>query len=178
MKYVDNITIICHINAERKSTVSQSVAQRTIYSSVATKLRSWLLILEKRRQRHTAVYISGAEVEQVNRLYLPGNQHHRGLITVITYLHSQKRLYCVWKLRKAKSQSQILVRFYRGTIENILIGNITNWHGSSRPRTGRLCSGLLKPPEHQEYHLQSISHISKLRCLQRAQRILKPYTVI
>ena len=51
---------------------------------------------------------------------------------------AQKRLYFLHKLKKLRSQ--ILVNFYKGVIESLLTRSITNWHGSSRPRTGRLYS--------------------------------------
>ena len=43
---------------------------------------------------------------------------------------AQKRICLLWKLRKVRFQSKILVNF-----------NITSWHGSSWPRTGWLYSG-------------------------------------
>ena len=57
-------------------------------------------------------------------------------------------------------RGKILVNFYWGAIESILTGNITNWHGSSLPRTGRLYSRWLETPEHLLYHLKNINDIT------------------
>lgn len=45
--------------------------------------RSRFFTLQKRRH---APYINGAEVESVNNLKVPGNQHHKGPVMVITHV--------------------------------------------------------------------------------------------
>lgn len=87
----------------------------TILESGGHWTRSWLLILQIRQQWNTPLSTS---VEQ-------WSSH---ITTMVR--KAQKRLYFLRKLRKAKFRSQILVRLYRGATENILTGNVTNWHGS------------------------------------------------
>ncbi len=65
-------------------------------------------------------------------------------------------------LRRQTSHAKFLL-FYRGAIESILTGNITNWHG--------LCTA-----QDRRTHLPSTSDIGEVRCLCRAQRILKDKT--
>ena len=47
--------------------------------------------------------------------------------------------------REWNSRAEFSFHFHRRAIESILTWNITNCHGSSWPRTGRLYSGWLKP---------------------------------
>ena len=46
------------LHIRRKSTILQSAANRTIYCSTSAKPRSWLLILERRRQTDTPLSTS------------------------------------------------------------------------------------------------------------------------
>ncbi len=99
-----------------------NIAERTIY-----------YFRKKEAKTHTPVNINGAEVEQVNGFRflgisitknLSGSSHISTLVK-----KAQKLLYFLRKLKKAKISSQILVNFYRGAIESILTGNITNCCG-------------------------------------------------
>ena len=47
---------------------------------------------------------------------------------------------------KLNGNLNTLIIFHQGAVESILTGNMTKWHGSSRPRTGSLYNAWLKPP--------------------------------
>ena len=98
----------------------------------------------------------------------PGSTHFQ-LIPQDDWIQSKKkkeRLDILWTL-KDKFQCQVLVNFWRRAMDHNLTRNVTNWHGSSRPGTGRLYSRWLKPPEHHWYQLQSISEVRHLHRVQR-----------
>ena len=76
------------------------------------------------------------------------------LVRVPVYLLPSTHVKALRELKKANFRCLILVNFYRGAIEGILTQN-SRWSNS---------------PEHHWYHLQSISDISEVRCLHRAQR--------
>ena len=105
---------------------------------------------------HRAIYCSTSAK--------PRSKMQKGITSL--FKKAQKRLYILWR-------DNILVNLYRGATESILTGNITHWHGSSKPRTGRLYSGWFKPLEHHWYRLQNISDISTVRYLHRAKRYYK-----
>ena len=52
----------------------------------------------------------------------------------------------VWQ-NESSNRSAVFIIHYRGATESLLSGNITNWHGSSQPGTGRLYRTSLVPPE-------------------------------
>ncbi len=90
---------------------------------------------------------------------------------------AQKRLYFLRKLNKAKFPCQVLVNFYRGATESILTENITNWHGLCMAQDRRASQQVIKTAQNiTGTHLLSISDISEVRRLCRAQRILKHKT--
>ncbi len=93
------------------------------------------------------------------------------------HTEAQKRLYILRKLKKAKFPCQVLVNFYRGAIESILTGNITNWHVLWTAQDRRAQQQVIKTTQNIiGTYLLSISDISEVRCLHRAQRILKDST--
>ena len=137
----------------RKSTVSQSIEQRTICCSASAKPRSRLLFSGRRRPSGTTPSTS------VEQFYIPGNRRHRGPVMAIAHHHPgyKWKLKKRWrrrtkgcflkKLKKDTFQSQIHVSFYRGTIKSISDRKITNWHGSRMAHgQERLCSVWLILP--------------------------------
>ncbi len=129
---------------------------------------------------HTPVYISGAEVEQENSFRFLGihftkNPSWSSHISTLVK-KAQKRLYFLRKLKKAKFPCQVL-NFYRGAIESILTGNITNWHDLCTAQDRKALQRVIKIAQNViGTHLPSINDINEVRCLHRAQKILKDNT--
>ncbi len=75
---------------------------------------------KKEEKTHTPVYVSGAEVEQVNSFRFLGISITKNLswsFHISTLVKkAQKRLYFPQKLKTAKFPCQVLVSFYRGAI--------------------------------------------------------------
>ncbi len=82
-------------------------------------------------------------------------------------------MYFFRKLKKPKFPCQVFINFYRGAIESILTGHITNWHGMCMDR--RALQNITTDNIIGTY-LPSISDICEVSCLCRAQRILKDNT--
>ena len=95
--------------------------------------RIGLLILEERRQRHRPVYISGAEVEQVNSVRFLGINITE---TLSWSLYMKRKL--TTSFISQGNLCQVLIEFNGEGIQIILTGNVTSWHvcaekGSSAP---------------------------------------------
>ncbi len=118
---------------------------------------------------HTPVYVGVTEVEQMNSFRLMGIGITESLswISQISALitKTQKQLYFLRKLEKFSAFTEEQQK--ASWLETLQIGM-----GCARPRTGRLCSRWLKPPRTSLILLPSISDISEVRWLCRAQRIL------
>ncbi len=106
------------------------------------------LIIDFRKKEiktHTPVYINGAEVMQVNSVGFLGISITENLSWsshISTLVKKAQELYC--KLQKAKFPCQVLINFYRGAIESILTGNITNWHGLCMAQDRRALQWVIK----------------------------------
>ena len=92
------------------------------------------MILEKRRlKKPTLVYISGAEVEQVNTFRVSTSQTvYLGYNTSPPWKKKERiEKYLLPKeIKKPKFRNQFVGRkYYRRAIESILTGNMTSWHG-------------------------------------------------
>lgn len=121
-------------------------------------------LVELRWSRST---VSGFWESTSQRTY---HDHH----TSPPWLKKQKRLCFLRKLKKAKCQSQTLISFYRGAIGSILTGNITIWHSLCTAQDRKaLQQGIKTTQDIVGTHLPSISDIGEVRCLHKAQRIVK-----
>lgn len=85
------------------------------------------IIVDFRRSRkttHPPLHINGEEVESVNDIEFLGIHITKDLLWSLNISHlvkkAQQRLFFLRKLKQAKLPSQLLVNFYRSTIENIL----------------------------------------------------------
>ncbi|XDV25252.1 hypothetical protein PO909_029198 [Leuciscus waleckii] len=84
--------------------------------------------------QHPNQMINGEEVERVNDIKFLGLHITKDLTWTINTSHlvkkAQQRLFFLRKLKKAKVPTQLLVNFYRSTIESILCYCITVWYSS------------------------------------------------
>ncbi len=91
MKFADDTTIIGRIsdNDETMLGIKQQsgrVVHREHLLLNVSKTKELITDFRKKEKTHTLVYISGAEVEQVNSF--PGNQHHKEPVSVTSRLHT------------------------------------------------------------------------------------------
>ena len=105
--------LISSISIQTYRTYLQSGSQNDLLLNVSKTKEMIGFFREKVAKTHTAVYIRGAG----EMLEDPGNQYDREPLVVTTLHHPY------------------------GTFVSILTGNHTNWHGSSRLRTGSSAAG-------------------------------------
>ena len=124
---------------EGKSTILQRGVHRTIFCSLSTKWRSWLLILEREKKKRT--------------------QRHTPLSTSVELMWSRWRFFC----HKETFWRQNVFTFYR----SILTGNITNWCGSCTAQDRKALQRVVKTAQNIGIPPLSIIDI-EVCCLRRA----------
>ncbi len=140
VKFADDTTIIGRISNNDEFSYHEDInhlaewcTENNLLLNVSKTKELIVDFRKKEAKTHKPVYINGAEVEQVSSFKLLGiniteNLSWTSHISAVVK-KAQKWLYFLRKLKKAKFPCQVLVNFYKGAIENILTGNITNWHG-------------------------------------------------
>ncbi len=97
-----------------------------------SKTKELIIDLEKRRQRNiplsTSVELRWSKCFRFLGISIIKNHVMSSHISTLVK-KAQKRLYFLRKLKRSKFPCHVLINFYRGAIESILTGNITNWHG-------------------------------------------------
>ena len=92
--------------------------------------------------------------------------------TLIKKAH--QRLFFLRRLKKANLSPQILVNFYRCTIESILTNCITVWSGSCSVADCKTLQRLVKTAQRiTGSSLPTIDAVQRKRCLRRARSIVR-----
>ncbi|KAI3364455.1 hypothetical protein L3Q82_011247, partial [Scortum barcoo] len=142
--------------------------------------RRWTCLAEWRNaDPHTPIHIKGMTVERVNSFKFLGVHISEdltwttGCSKLVKKAH--QRLFFLRTLRKNHLSSDILVNFYRCTIESILTSCITVWYGSCSAADRKALQRVVKamPSASQRAPLPSIEDIYRKRCLKRAGKIIK-----
>jgi len=109
------------------------------------------IVVDYRRVKKTTpppLYINGEEVEMVNDNKFLGIHITKDLTwaTNTSYLvkKAQQRLFFLRKLKKTKVPTQLLLNFYRSTIESILCYCITVWYSSCTAENRRALTTIVK----------------------------------
>ncbi len=133
VKFADYTTITGWISNNNETTYQEEInnlAERCTENNLllnVSKTKELIIDLRtKEAKTHTSVYISGAEVEQVNsfrflRISITKNPSWSSHISTLVK-KAQKQLYFLRKLKKAKFPCQVLLNFYRWVRESILTG--------------------------------------------------------
>ncbi|KAI3372007.1 hypothetical protein L3Q82_006878 [Scortum barcoo] len=138
------------------------------------------LIVDFRRNAdpHTPIHIKGMTVERVNSFKFLGVHISEdltwttGCSKLVKKAH--QRLFFLRTLRKNHLSSDILVNFYRCTIESILTSCITVWYGSCSAADRKALQRVVKAAQRiAGAPLPSIEDIYRKQCLKRAGKIIK-----
>ena len=87
---------------------------------------------------------------------------------------AHQRLFILKRLKKAHLSPQILVNFYRCTIESILTNCISVWYGSCSVTDRKSLQRVVKTAQRiTGSSLPTLEAIQHKRCLQRARSIVK-----
>lgn len=90
---------------------------------------------------------------------------------------SQQRLYFLRRLRRANLPQKLLVNFYRCTIEIILTNCMTAWYSSCTKAAKKTLQQVVKTAQViVGIDLPSLEHLYNIRCLRRANNIVKDIT--
>ncbi|KAK3545736.1 hypothetical protein QTP70_011332 [Hemibagrus guttatus] len=153
VKFADNTTVVGLISGNDETHYREKVQDLTEWcvDLVLNTTKTKEIVVDYRRtQKMTPppLHINGAEVEKVNNIKFLGLHITKDLTWTIntTYLvkKAQQRLFFLRKPKKAKVPSQLLVNFYRSTIESILCHCITVWYTSCTTENRRDLARIIK----------------------------------
>lgn len=86
---------------------------------------------------------------------------------------ARKRLFFLRRLRRFGMDARILSNFYRCTIESILTGCVTAWHGSYTSNDRKALQRVIKTAERiTGSDLPSMQYLHNERCRRRTKRII------
>ncbi len=87
---------------------------------------------------------------------------------------AQKRLHFLRMLRKVNLSQQLLLSFYRCSIESVLTQGLLAWYGSSSAADKKALQRVIKTAQNiTKQQLPSLDDIFAYHCLQKIQNILK-----
>src|SRR4029434_10304142 len=122
--------------------------------------------------------IDGAAVERVSSTKFLGVHISKDLSwTLNTSTLVKKAHQCLFflrRLKKANLSPQILVNFYRCTIESILTNCISVWYGSCSVADRKTLQRVVKTAQRiTGFPLPTIEAVQRKRCLRKARSITK-----
>uniref|UniRef100_A0AAZ1X8U9 Reverse transcriptase domain-containing protein n=1 Tax=Oreochromis aureus TaxID=47969 RepID=A0AAZ1X8U9_OREAU len=152
VKFADDTTIVGRISDNNESHYRDGVQHLIKWCGnndlVLNTAKIKEIVVDYRRAKKTTLpplHINGEEVERVNDIKFLGLHITKDLTWTINTSHlvkkAQQRLFFLRKLKKANVPTQLLVNFYRSTIESILYHCITVWYFSC---TAENCQALTR----------------------------------
>ncbi|KAI3351059.1 hypothetical protein L3Q82_005626 [Scortum barcoo] len=184
IKFADDTTVIGLIKDSDEAAYREEVDRLAEWCDTNNLLlntgKTKELIVDFRRNAdpHTPIHIKGMTVERVNSFKFLGVHISEdltwttGCSKLVKKAH--QRLFFLRTLRKNHLSSDILVNFYRCTIESILTSCITVWYGSCSAADRKALQRVVKAAQRiAGAPLPSIEDIYRKRCLKRAGKIIK-----
>ena len=185
VKFADDTTVIGLISNNDESAYREEVqhlAEWCANNNLALNTKKTKeLIVDFRRTKggaHTPICINGTEVERVASFKFLGVHISEDLSwtlntsTIVKKAH--QRLFFLRRLKKAHLSPQILVNFYRCTIESILTNCISVWFGSCSVADRKTLQRVVKTAQRiTGSPLPTIEAVQRKRCLRKARSIEK-----
>ncbi|KAI3368350.1 hypothetical protein L3Q82_008055 [Scortum barcoo] len=184
IKFADDTTVIGLIKDSDEAAYREEVDRLAEWCDTNNLLlntgKTKELIVDFRRNAdpHTPIHIKGMTVERVNSFKFLGVHISEdltwttGCSKLVKKAH--QRLFFLRTLRKNHLSSDILVNFYRCTIESILTSCITVWYGSCSAADRKALQRVVKAAQRiAGAPLPRIEDIYRKRCLKRAGKIIK-----
>lgn len=185
IKYADDTTVIGLISNNDELAYREEVQHLAAWCAdnnlALNSKKTKELIVDFRKSRggtHTPIHINGTEVERVSSFRFLGVNISDDLSwthntsTLIKKAH--QRLFFLRRLKKVHLSPQILVNFYRCTIESILTNCITVWYGNCSVSDRKALQRVVKIAQRiTGSTLPSIESVQSKRCLRRALSIAK-----
>ncbi|XP_031159417.2 uncharacterized protein LOC116052744 [Sander lucioperca] len=185
VKFADDTTVIGLISNNDETAYREEVQHLSLwctYNNLAlnTKKTKELIVDFKKSKAgtHTPILINGTEVERVTSFRFLGVHISEDLSwTLNTSTLIKKAHQCLFFLRRLKKvhlSPQILVNFYRCTIESILTNCVTVWYGNCSALDRKALQRVVKTAQRiNGSSLPSIETIQGKRCLCKARSIIK-----
>ena len=184
IKFADDTTVVGLISNNDESAYREEVRHLAEWCAgnnlaLNTKKTKELIVdFRKKAGTHTPIHINGTEVERVTSFKFLGVHISEDLSwtlntsTLVKKAH--QRLFFLRRLKKAHLSPQILVNFYRCTIESILTNCIPVWYGSCSAADRKALQRVVKTAQRiTGSSLPTIEAVQGKRCLRRARSIVR-----
>ena len=184
VKFADDTTVIGLISNNDESAYREEVKHLAEWCAsnnldLNTKKTKELIVdFRKNGGTHTPIHINGTEVERVTSFKFLGVHISEDLSwtlntsTLVKKAH--QRLFFLRRLKKAQLSPQILINFYRCTIESILTYCISVWYGNCSVAERKTLQRVVKTAQRiTGSSLPTIEAVHSKRCLRRARSIVK-----
>uniref|UniRef100_A0A3B3BP10 Reverse transcriptase domain-containing protein n=1 Tax=Oryzias melastigma TaxID=30732 RepID=A0A3B3BP10_ORYME len=184
IKFADDTTVIGLIKDNDEAAYREEVDRLADWCDInnlllnTEKTKELIVDFRKNADPHAPIHIKGKVVERVDSFKFLGVHISEDLSwttacsKVVKKAH--QRLFFLRTLRRNHLSSNILVNFYRCTIESILTNCITVWYGSCSAADRKALQRVVKIAQHVTgAPLPAIKDIYKKRCLKRAGKIIK-----
>uniref|UniRef100_A0AAX7SSM7 Reverse transcriptase domain-containing protein n=1 Tax=Astatotilapia calliptera TaxID=8154 RepID=A0AAX7SSM7_ASTCA len=184
IKFADDTTVIGLISDNDEAAYREEVDRLAEWCDTNNLLlnteKTKELIVDYRRNAdpHPPIHIKGTAVERVSSFKFLGVHISEDLIWTTNcsklVKKAHQRLFFLRTLRKNHLSSDILVNFYRCTIESILTNCITVWYGNCSASDRKALQRVVKTAQRiAGAPLPAIKDIYRKRCLKRAGKIIK-----
>uniref|UniRef100_A0A3B3BMJ4 Reverse transcriptase domain-containing protein n=1 Tax=Oryzias melastigma TaxID=30732 RepID=A0A3B3BMJ4_ORYME len=184
IKFADDTTVIGLIKDNEEAAYREEVERLADWCDInnlllnTEKTKELIVDFRKNADPHAPIHIKGEVVERVDSFKFLGVHISEDLSwttacsKVVKKAH--QRLFFLRTLRRNHLSTNILVNFYRCTIESILTNCITVWYGSCSAADRKALQRAVKIAQHVTgAPLPAIKDIYKKRCLKRAGKIIK-----
>ncbi|KAM7379021.1 hypothetical protein PAMP_017842 [Pampus punctatissimus] len=179
IKFADDTTVIGLIRnndeADYREEVQHLAAWCADNNLTLNTRKTKEIIMDYRKTKpdmHTPVHINGTEVERVSSFKFLGVHISEDLTwtlntsTLVKKAH--QRLFFLRRLKKINLSPQILVNFYRCTIESILTNCITVWYGNCSVADRKSLQRVVKTA--QRITGSSLPTIDTIQCKRRLRK--------
>ncbi|CAI5695096.1 unnamed protein product [Oreochromis niloticus] len=184
IKFADDTTVIGLISDNDEAAYREEVDRLAEWCDTNNLLlnteKTKELIVDYRRNAdpHPPIHIKGTAVERVNSFKFLGVHISEDLTWTTNcsklVKKAHQRLFFLRTLRKNHLSSDILVNFYRCTIESILTNCITVWYGNCSASDRKALQRVVKTAQRiAGAPLPAIKDIYRKRCLKRAGKIIR-----
>ncbi|TWW75006.1 putative RNA-directed DNA polymerase from transposon BS [Takifugu flavidus] len=184
IKFADDTTVIGLIKDNDESAYREEVDRLATWCHNNNLLlntnKTKELVLDFRRKTgiHPPIHINGAAVERVSSFKFLGIHLSQDLTwttncsSLVKKAH--QRLFFLRTLKKHHLSSDILVNFFRCTIESILTSCITVWYGNCSASDQKALQKVVKTAQRiAAASLPAIEDIYRRRCHRRAKKVTK-----
>ncbi|KAI4875439.1 hypothetical protein NFI96_005874 [Prochilodus magdalenae] len=166
---VQGTQVLSYLNEGATVSTAQPITEKT---------KEIIVDFRRNADSHPPLHIKGTAVERVNGFKFLGVHISEDLTWTTScsklVKKAHQRLFFLRTLRRNQLSSDILVNFYRCTIESILTNCITAWYGCCSATDRKALQRVVKAAQRiTGTPLPAIEDIYRKRCLKRAGKIIK-----